>query len=93
MGFDGRVYIDSFSADQVDEIHLGGYTPEAELLIDTHAAPIAPPAWDLYEYALRRFGPRPTLIEWDNDIPPLATLLGEAAHAANIQKELCDAAS
>jgi uncharacterized protein (UPF0276 family) len=89
MGFDARAYIDGFPADKVAEIHLGGYTPEEELLIDTHAAPIATRAWDLYEYALQRFGPKPTLIEWDNDLPSLATLLGEAAHAATIQTELC----
>ena len=41
-------------------------------------------SWDLYAYALRRFGPKPTLIEWDNDIPPLTTLLEEAEHADKI---------
>jgi len=78
-------YIDDFPADAVAEIHLGGYTPEedeatpeSELWIDTHAAAIAAPSWDLYVYALRRFGPKPTLVEWDNDIPPLSTLLAEA---------------
>jgi uncharacterized protein (UPF0276 family) len=47
----------------------------------------------LYEYALRRFGPKPALIEWDNDMPLLATLLGEAAHAERIQTELRHAAA
>lgn len=100
MGYDARTYIDHFPADRVAEIHLGGYTPEedegtpgVELLIDTHAVPVAPAAWDLYEYALRRFGPKPALIEWDNDLPPLATLLGEATHLEKIQTEFCHAAS
>jgi uncharacterized protein (UPF0276 family) len=100
MGYDARGYVDNFPADRIGEIHLGGYTPEedeaipgAKLLIDTHASPIAPPAWDLYAYALRRFGPKPTLIEWDNDIPPLATLLSEANRAEQIQSEVCDAAA
>jgi uncharacterized protein (UPF0276 family) len=100
MGFDPRAYIDSLPADRIGEFHLGGYTaeedeatPGAELLIDTHAAPIAPQAWDLYEYALGRFGPKPTLIEWDNDMPALATLLAEAAHSEKIQKGLCHAAA
>lgn len=95
MGFDARTYIDNLPADAICELHLGGYTTEEdeaapgnELLIDTHAAPIAEAAWDLYAYAIRRFGPKPTLIEWDNDIPPLATLLGEAARA----DEIADAA-
>ena len=65
--------------------------PGAELLIDTHAAAIAEPSWDLYAYALRRFGPKPTLIEWDNVIPPLTTLLGEAAHANEIAQIIATA--
>ena len=100
MGFDARAYIDSFPADRIGEIHLGGYsaeedeaTPGAEVLIDTHAAPIAPQAWDLYEYALARFGPKPTLIEWDNEMPALATLLAEAAHSEPILKGSCHAAA
>ena len=91
MGYDAHQYIDDFPADAIREIHLGGYTPEeeegtpgAQLLIDTHAAAISGPSWNLYAYALRRFGPKPTLIEWDNEIPPLTTLLGEAAHANEI---------
>jgi uncharacterized protein (UPF0276 family) len=88
MGYDARGYIDTLSADWIAEFHLGGFTPEedeanpgSEIWIDTHAAAVKDPAWDLYAYTLRRFGVRPTLLEWDNDIPPLATLLGEAARA------------
>ena len=98
MSFDAYTYIDLLPAEQIGEIHLGGYTaerdeatPGAELLIDTHAAAIASKSWDLYAYALRRFGPRPTLIEWDNEIPTLATLLDEAAHAGEIQSEVLHA--
>jgi uncharacterized protein (UPF0276 family) len=86
LGYDARRYIDDFPADAVAELHLGGFEAEkedsgAEVLIDTHAAPIAESAWDLYAYALRRFGSRPTLIEWDSALPPFATLLGEARRA------------
>ena len=88
MGFDPYEYIDAFPAAAIGELHLGGFTPEAdeatpgaEVFIDTHAAPIAEPVWRLYAYALRRFGPTPTLIEWDNDIPAFDTLVAEAAHA------------
>ena len=88
MGYDADRYIDAFPAHAVREIHLGGFTPEpdgvspgSEILIDTHAAPIAAPVWELYAHALRRFGPQPTLIEWDNDIPAFATLTVEAARA------------
>jgi uncharacterized protein len=85
MGYSAYRYIDDFPADAIGEIHLGGYTLEEDeatsdrdLWIDTHAAQIAAPSWDLYVYALRRFGSKPTLVEWDNDIPPLSTLLEEA---------------
>ena len=91
MRYDAYAYINAFPADAVAEIHLGGFTPEAdeaapsgEVLIDTHAAPIAAPVWDLYAHALRRFGPRPTLIEWDNDLPAFARLVEEAGHAKRI---------
>ena len=88
MGYDAYQYIDSLSADTIGELHLGGFTPEAdeaspgaELLVDTHANRVADPAWELYAYAIGRFGSKPTVIEWDNDIPLLATLLTEAARA------------
>lgn len=94
MGYDSRAYIDSMPADAIDELHLGGFTPEedeatpgAELWVDTHAARLTGPAWDLYAYAIHRFGPKPTLIEWDADIPPLVTLLGEAARADEVAAE------
>jgi uncharacterized protein (UPF0276 family) len=102
MGYDARRYIDGLERDAVAELHLGGFLPEddeatpgATLLVDTHSAPVAEPAWDLYAHAVNRFGAIPTLIEWDNDIPSLATLLGEAARAdgivAALDLEGCDA--
>ena len=84
MGFDPHSYIDRFPAYAIDEVHLGGYTAEDDVLIDTHGAAIAGRAWELYVYALRRFGPRPTLIEWDNDIPSVPTLLAEARRADDL---------
>ena len=57
------------------------------LLIDTHASPITDPVWDLYAHAIRRFGPAPTMIEWDNDLPPFATLLAEAAKADAVARD------
>jgi uncharacterized protein (UPF0276 family) len=51
------------------------------MLIDTHGARVADPVWRLYGEALARFGPVPTLIEWDTDLPPLDVLLDEAAQA------------
>ena len=88
MGYDARAYLDGLPGDAIGELHLGGFTreedqatPGANVLIDTHATRGADAAWELYAYAIDRFGQRPTLIEWDNDIPALATLLDEARRA------------
>jgi uncharacterized protein (UPF0276 family) len=91
MGYEPYRFIDGLPVDAIGELHLGGFTaeedeasPGATLLVDTHASTIAEPVWDLYAYALRRFGRKPTIVEWDNDIPPLTTLLGEAARADTV---------
>jgi uncharacterized protein (UPF0276 family) len=88
LGFDAAAYIDALPADAVAQLHLGGYTresddatPGGEILIDTHSSAIANAAWELYAHALRRFGPKPTLIEWDNQLPDFALLLEEARRA------------
>ena len=81
--------IDAFPMEHVGEIHLGGHTPEtdehgAPLLIDSPAAPVVDPVWRLFAYTLAKSGARPTLIEWDNDVPDWPTLAAEAARAAKI---------
>jgi hypothetical protein len=86
-GWDPSVYLAALPADAIGEIHLAGHTVRQletghTLRIDDHSARVAAEVWTLCEEALARFGPRPTLIEWDNNIPPLAVLLDEAAHAA-----------
>ncbi|QYD68764.1 DUF692 domain-containing protein [Paraburkholderia edwinii] len=65
----------------VCEIHLAGHSVTDFAVIDDHGSRVTPEVWALYKYAIRRFGQRPTLIEWDNDIPPLAVLLDEADKA------------
>lgn len=71
----------------VAEIHLGGHLVTDDCLIDTHGDCVAEQVWALYEAALARFGPVPTLIEWDTDVPPLGTLLAEAARAQHMMDE------
>lgn len=89
-GFDARAYLEAIPGDAVAEIHLAGYDASGACLIDNHGARIAPPVWTLYRDAIERFGPKPTLIEWDTDIPALEVLLDEAAKAQRIL-ESCDA--
>ncbi len=85
-GFNATQYLAALPAAAIGEIHLAGHTvkqlPEGEILIDTHGAPVSEQVWALYREALARFGARPTLVEWDNDLPPLATLVEEARRAA-----------
>lgn len=80
-GFDPREYIDAINTKHAGEIHLAGFEDIGDVLIDTHSAPVFAEVWPLYEYALKRFGPVPTLIEWDADIPALDVLLCEAEKA------------
>jgi uncharacterized protein (UPF0276 family) len=68
----------------VDEIHLAGYSESGGMLIDTHGSEVSPEVWALYREAIARIGPRPTLVEWDTDIPALDVLLGQARLAAEI---------
>ncbi|GAB4383638.1 MNIO family bufferin maturase [Albidovulum sp.] len=82
-------YIDRFPHDLVGEIHLGGHDEDADetgapLLIDAHGSEVVDPVWTLYERTIRRGGARPTLIEWDNDVPDWPVLAAEAARAARI---------
>jgi len=84
---DAYAYIDSFPLGLVGEIHLGGHEAQqdehgAPLLIDNHAAPVADPVWALYDYTIGRGGARPTLIEWDNDVPDWPILAADAQAAA-----------
>ena len=90
--FDACAYLDLFPMHAVEEIHLAGYHVDAatdgeELLIDSHSAPVAAPVWRLYETVLGRSGPIPTLIEWDNHVPPWPVLLGEAQRAATQMRD------
>lgn len=81
LGVDANAFIMAIPAGAVKEYHLAGYTIRDGCLVDTHSAPVDPDVWALYEFALCHIGPRPTLIEWDTDIPELSVLLDEAAKA------------
>jgi len=70
--------------DAIAEIHLAGFDARGRCLIDTHGARVAPEVWALYRSAIERFGARPTLIEWDVDIPEFSVLETEALAATTI---------
>lgn len=81
QGFDPHRYLAEIDPRQVEEIHLAGFEASESGLIDTHGTPVSADVWTLYEAAIARIGRRPTLIEWDTDLPALDVLLGEAAKA------------
>jgi uncharacterized protein (UPF0276 family) len=83
-GFAADCYLAAIPREKVAEIHLAGFEASGPYLIDTHGAPVAPDVWALYTRAIARFGPRPTLIEWDLDIPAFEVLAREAATAQAI---------
>ena len=88
LGFDATAWIDAFPGALVDEIHLAGHSRDPlhgeALLIDSHDAPVADGVWALYRRLVERIGPRPTLIERDDNLPGFAELLHERARAQDI---------
>lgn len=84
-GFDPRAWLAQISGHLVQEIHLAGHATvesgELELRIDDHGSPVCDDVWGLYRETIARIGPRPTLIEWDTDVPNLQVLLDEAKRA------------
>lgn len=82
---DAMAFIRTIPQERVREIHLAGFADQGDILIDAHNNPVAEPVWALYQQTLHYFPDTPTLIEWDNDIPPLPTLLAQATRAAALQ--------
>jgi hypothetical protein len=83
-GFDARRYIDAMPADRIVQIHMAGHEDHGDYIIDTHDHPIAAPVFELYRYTLEQLGWIPTMIERDDNIPPLAELLTELDQLRNI---------
>ena len=94
QGRDANAYVDAFPLAHVQQIHLAGHARESDeydrpLLIDTHDRPVADAVWDLYARVIALTGPKPTLIEWDTDIPDLPVLLAEADRANTRMASAC----
>jgi hypothetical protein len=84
FGFDAESRLADLPGAAIGEFHLAGHHVGEDCLIDTHDARVCAEVWNLYAAACRRFGPRPTLIEWDADLPALDVLLDEADRARAI---------
>ncbi len=80
-------FVAAIDPHSVGEIHLAGYADLGDIVIDDHGSRVHAPVWQAYRQTIARLGPRPTLIEWDSDLPALAVLLDEAALAAQAMAE------
>lgn len=94
-GWDALAYLAALPSHAVGQIHLAGHALRRlangrTLRVDDHGSRVAPEVWALYEHALQRFGARPTLIEWDTDIPAFEVLCEEATQAQRRLEALQD---
>jgi hypothetical protein len=93
LGFSAEAYVNAIEPDWVEEIHLAGHAVEhhvsGPLLIDDHGSHVTDTTWQLYGCFIERAGPRPTLIEWDTDVPAFSEMMAEANMADAIMDEAC----
>ena len=83
-GIDAKEFFSTLPSGKIREIHLAGFEDRDDYLIDAHNNRVAEPVWELYEYLIDHCGEKPTLVEWDNDIPAFEVLIDEARRAGNI---------
>jgi uncharacterized protein len=83
-GFDAAAYLAGVPGERVQQIHLAGHSNCGDYIIDTHDADVIDPVWDLYAKAITRLGPVSTMIERDDNIPPLADLIAELDQARRV---------
>jgi uncharacterized protein (UPF0276 family) len=87
-GFEAAEFLAGIPVERVKQIHLAGHRDEGTHLLDTHDHAVCDGVWELYRAAVRRFGAVPTIIERDDDIPPLGEVLAESRQAAAIEAEV-----
>lgn len=93
LGFDAHAYLKRFPLDLVGELHIAGHdvvldAEDRPMLIDAHGSAVADDVWQLLSLVLRRAGPKPILIERDNNIPPLVELQSEIARAQALMETI-----
>lgn len=90
QGFVAQEFIDAIPSAAIAQYHLAGYSEMEGFLFDTHSRPVYPEVWELYRYTLQTKGIRPTLLEWDDDIPELARVEAEVMKAKQIWTDISD---
>lgn len=87
QGVDTEKYLSRLPYEKIKEVHLAGFDDRGDYILDAHNNPVAEPVWQLYEKLIQHIPHVPTLIEWDNDIPSLQTLMSEAEKAELISNK------
>ncbi|WP_076414006.1 DUF692 domain-containing protein [Shewanella sp. UCD-KL12] len=83
---DMRTFMDVIPVNRVKQIHLAGFHDKGDYLLDAHNHPVDEQVWHAFKLFIEKNGHIPSMIEWDNDLPPLERLLAERAIAADILK-------
>jgi uncharacterized protein (UPF0276 family) len=86
-------YIDALPGARIAQLHLAGHSDQGTHVVDDHGSRVCGAVWDLYRHTLRRFGPVPVIVEWDENLPPLELLEAEVATARAIEGELYESGS
>lgn len=92
--YDAKAYLQAIDGNDVGEIHLAGHTlkhfAQGSICIDDHGSEVTPAVWDLFAQTITRIGPKPTLIEWDTQVPELSVLMAQRQLAQDLLEEsLC----
>ena len=91
-GFSAEQYVDSIPADRIGQVHLAGHTDRGTYLFDSHVGPVPDSIWALFRRLSARIGSVPTLVEWDEEIPPYEVVVAESRRAAELTREVLRAA-
>jgi uncharacterized protein (UPF0276 family) len=86
-GFSAETYVDAIPADRIGQVHLAGHTDRGTYLFDSHVGPVPDPIWALFRRLSERIGAVPTLIEWDEEVPPYQAVVAESRRAAQMTRE------
>jgi uncharacterized protein (UPF0276 family) len=92
-GFLPEAYLAGVPAHKVRQFHLANHSDCGTQKFDDHRGAVPDAVWDLFAKAVRRFGPVPSLIEWDEDIPSWEVLRGEQRKAGCLMREVLAGAS
>jgi uncharacterized protein (UPF0276 family) len=91
--FDPVTYLMQIPSERIKQIHLAGYTDCGSYYLDTHGDYVFPNVWDLYRTTIGMFGPIPTMMEWDNDIPAYEVVVGEMCKAKAVMDTFAETRS